>query len=48
MERYACFCFSAPGGVRGGVGGGRGGGAGDSRMLLTSECALQLITRSLY
>lgn len=28
MERYACFCFSAPGGVRGGVGGGRGGGGG--------------------
>lgn len=28
MERYACFCFSAPGGVRGGVGGGGGGGGG--------------------
>lgn len=44
MERYACFCFSAPGGVRGGVGGAGGG----SCMLLTSECALQLITPSLY
>lgn len=36
MERYACFCFSAPGGVsRGGGDGGEGGSSAGCSPLNT-------------